>query len=153
MKRMLFTALFAAALIAGSVVAAAGADTGAKPEVVTIPIDGIEDGCSEPIAIQGSVTEFAQFVTTPIDLGAATDQVFLSLYGTGIRGFSSAAAITATAGGVNVPVLGAAAHSEFAGMDQVNIGPLPRGLAGRGDTSIVLRLDGKSTNAVIVNVR
>ena len=44
--------------------------------------------------------------TARIDLGAATDQVYLSLYGTGFRGFSSASAVSATVGGVNVPVAG-----------------------------------------------
>lgn len=94
-----------------------------------------------------------QFVLTPIDLGAATDQVYLSLYGTGIRGFSSVAAIAATIGGVAVPVSGAAAHAQFAGVDQMNIGPLPRNLAGKGATNLVLGVDGKTANAVTVNIR
>ena len=95
----------------------------------------------------------SQYVTSPIDLSAETDQTYLSLYGTGFRGFSSASAVTATVGGVNVPVVGTAAHSQFAGLDQVNIGPLPRTLAGKGDSSIVLKVDGKTSNAVIVNIR
>jgi uncharacterized protein (TIGR03437 family) len=56
-------------------------------------------------------------------------------------------------GGVNVAVVGAAAHSQFAGVDQVNIGPLPRNLAGKGDVSIVFKVDGKTANSVRVNVR
>jgi uncharacterized protein (TIGR03437 family) len=95
----------------------------------------------------------AQFVTAPIDLGPATDQVYLSLYGTGIRGLSAGPAASATIGGVNVPVMAAAAHSQFAGVDQVNLGPLPRSLAGKGDTSIVLKVDGKTANSVTVNIR
>lgn len=92
----------------------------------------------------------AQFLTAPIDLGAASDQIYLSLYGTGIRGAGS---VSATIGGVAVPVLGAAALSQFPGMDQVNIGPLPRTLAGKGDTSLVLKADQKTTNPVTVSVK
>ncbi|MEP6963002.1 MAG: hypothetical protein ABI995_13055, partial [Acidobacteriota bacterium] len=69
-------------------------------------------------------------VPAPIDLGAATQQVYLLLFGTGIRGYAQS--VTATLGGVNVPVLGALPQPEFQGMDQVNIGPIPRSLAGRG---------------------
>jgi len=98
-------------------------------------------------------TPKAQFVASPIDLGPATDQVYLSLYGTGIRGFSSVTAITATIGGVAVPVSGAAAHSQYAGVDQVNIGPLPRRLAGKGLATLVPTVDGKAANTVTVNIR
>ncbi|MCC7168776.1 MAG: aryl-sulfate sulfotransferase, partial [Rhodospirillales bacterium] len=63
-------------------------------------------------------TAKAQFLTAPIDLGTATDQVYLSLYGTGLR---FAASVSATIGGVNVPVQATAALSQFPGMDQVNL--------------------------------
>jgi len=95
----------------------------------------------------------AQFSTTPIDLGPVGDQVYLSLYGTGFRGFSSATAITATIAGATVPVMGAAAQPQFAGVDQINIGPLPRTLIGKGDTTIVLRVDGKQSNSVTVGIK
>jgi uncharacterized protein (TIGR03437 family) len=95
----------------------------------------------------------AQFTAAPIDLGAATDEVYLSLYGTGIRGFSATSAISCAIGGTAVPVLGAAAHSIYPGLDQVNVGPLPRALAGKGETSLTLAIDGKNTNAVTVNVK
>jgi uncharacterized protein (TIGR03437 family) len=94
----------------------------------------------------------AQFATVPIDLGAPTDQVFLSLYGTGIRGASGPAGITATIAGVPVPALSATAHSLYLGLDQVNVGPLPRSLAGKGESSVVLKVDGKSANSVTVKI-
>jgi uncharacterized protein (TIGR03437 family) len=92
-------------------------------------------------------------VPVPIDLGAATDQVYLSLYGTGIRGFSSLAGITVTIGGISVPVFGAAAQSLYPGLDQVNVGPLPQTLAGKGASLVVLRVDGRTSNAVTVNIK
>ena len=41
-----------------------------------------------------------QFVLVPMDLGAATDQVYLSLYGTGMRGFSPLSDLSSTIGAV-----------------------------------------------------
>ncbi len=87
----------------------------------------------------------------PVDLGGPSDQVFLLMFGTGIRGFSSP--VTARVGDQNVSVLGAVAHPDFVGLDQVNIGPLPRSLAGRGEVDIILTVDGKRANTVKVNIR
>jgi uncharacterized protein (TIGR03437 family) len=75
------------------------------------------------------------------------------LYGTGIRGLSSLAAVTVTIGGIAVPVLSASAQSQFQGLDQVNVGPLQRTLAGKGNSSIVLQVDGRTANAVTVNIQ
>ena len=86
----------------------------------------------------------------PVDLGTPTDQVFLSLYGTGFRG---AAQVAATIGGVTVPVAGFSAVGVYQGEDVVNIGPLPRSLAGRAEVGVGLTFDSKSANTVIVNIR
>jgi uncharacterized protein (TIGR03437 family) len=87
----------------------------------------------------------------PVDLGLDTDQVFLSLYGTGFRGYSAKA--TATVGGLNVPVAGVAAVAMYLGEDQVNVGPLPKSLAGRGVVDVVVSFDGKPANTVSVSFR
>jgi len=89
-------------------------------------------------------------VAVPVDLGASADPVYLSLYGTGFRNATRAIAMV---GGLNVPVLAFAAVPQFTGEDVVNIGPLPRSLAGRGEVSVVLTFDGKPTNLVTVNFR
>jgi uncharacterized protein (TIGR03437 family) len=86
------------------------------------------------------------FVPDPIDVGAAGDQVYLSLFGTGLRKFTSAVAVTA--GGVALPLLGAVPQPETPGLDQVNVGPLPRELAGRGEVEIVVTGDGIRANGV-----
>ena len=88
----------------------------------------------------------------PIDLGAATDQVFLQLYGTGIRGRSSLAAVTAKIGGVDAPVEYAGPVSGMVGLDQVNL-RVPRSLIGRGEVDVVLTVDGKTANTVRVNIK
>jgi uncharacterized protein (TIGR03437 family) len=104
-----------------------------------------------PIFSYNSTTK--QYVSVPVDIGASTDQVYLSLYGTGLRGFSSLSAFTVTIGGVSVPVSGAAAQSQYPGLDQVNIGPLPRTLAGKGESNVVLQVDGRTANTVTVNIK
>jgi uncharacterized protein (TIGR03437 family) len=91
------------------------------------------------------------FVATPLDLGAATDQVILELFGTGIRGRTALAAVTATIGGQDAEVLYAGAQGGYAGLDQVNI-RVPRSLIGRGDVDVVLRVDNKMANAVVVRI-
>jgi uncharacterized protein (TIGR03437 family) len=49
-----------------------------------------------------------------------------------------------------VPILGAAAQTEFPGLDQVNIGPIPRSLIGRGEVEIALTVRGVEANRVTV---
>ena len=84
----------------------------------------------------------------PVGLGPQGDQVYLLLFGTGIRGFTSE--VTATVGGEDTPLLGAVAHPDFAGLDQVNIGPIPRSLIGAGEVEIILVVDGIPAPAVTV---
>jgi hypothetical protein len=39
------------------------------------------------------------------------------------------------------------------GEDQVNIGPLPQALAGKGTVNIILTADGQQANIVTVNIQ
>lgn len=87
---------------------------------------------------------------TAIDLGPDTDQVYLLLYGTGFR---NATSVTARLGTRSIPVLGTAAHSVYQGLDQVNIGPLPRTLAAAGLLNVELVFDGQPANVVTVRIR
>ncbi len=88
---------------------------------------------------------------TKLDTGvpaAAGDQVYLILYGTGMRG----AAATATVGGVNVPVAGPVAQGQYPGLDQMNLGPLPTRI-GLGQKEIVVRQGTRLANGVSVTFR
>ena len=93
-----------------------------------------------------------KFVATPINLGAATEQVYLTLFGTGIRHSSSLAAVKAQIGGVVMPVVYAGAQGGYVGLDQVNV-LLPRSLAGRGDVEVKLVVDLQTTNTVKINIK
>jgi uncharacterized protein (TIGR03437 family) len=92
-------------------------------------------------------------VTAPIDLEPAGDQVYLIVYGTGIRNRSSLNNVMVTIGGVPVSVLYAGDTPGFVGLDQVNIGPLPRVLIGRGMADVVLAVDGKVANTVKITMK
>ncbi len=88
----------------------------------------------------------------PIDLGPATDQVYLQLYGTGIRGRSSLSAVTAYIGGVAAPVEYAGPVAGMSGLDQVNL-RVPRSLIGRGQVGIELEVDGMAANGVLIHIK
>jgi uncharacterized protein (TIGR03437 family) len=91
-----------------------------------------------------------RWVTRPFDLGSPADQIYLLLYGTGIRGRSSLSAVSLTVGGYTVPVLYAGPQGQYAGLDQINAGPLPR-VEGQGELSAVLTVEGKPANAATVS--
>jgi uncharacterized protein (TIGR03437 family) len=82
------------------------------------------------------------FSAPVIDLGPGTDQVYLVLYGTGIRYRSSPASVLATVQNVNVPVEYSGPQGDLPGLDQVNL-RLPRSLAGRGMVDLHVSIDGK----------
>jgi uncharacterized protein (TIGR03437 family) len=90
-------------------------------------------------------------VASPIDIGPSGTQVILVLYGTGIRGRSSLAAVTARVGGIDAAVQYGGAQPQFTGLDQVNVA-IPRELAGRGDVDVALTVDGKPANVVRINI-
>ena len=83
----------------------------------------------------------------PIDL-RGPGSVYLTLYGTGIRNYTTA--VFCSINGVDVPVAAAGPQGYYEGLDQVNIGPLPN-LSGAGAVALMLTVDGVSSNAVRVN--
>ncbi len=89
----------------------------------------------------------------PIDFGSEDAQVHLMLFGTGLRAAGGASAVSVKVGGVSVPVTFAGAQEQYVGLDQVNAGPLPRTLLGRGEVPIVMVVDGQPSNIVSVSIR
>ena len=90
-------------------------------------------------------------VPAPIDLGSAGDQVYLLLFGTGIR-HSSLSQVSVTIGGATVPVDYAGAQGQFVGLDQVNVRLSPD-LTARGTVDLQLTVAGKPANVVQLNFR
>lgn len=86
-----------------------------------------------------------------IEFGPPEEQVFVSLFCTGLRRHQTP--VSASVGGLAVPVTSSGPQGQYEGLDQVNIGPLPRALAGRGAVDVFLTVDGKRSNTVVLNVR
>ena len=86
---------------------------------------------------------------TPIDLGPANHQVFLSLFASGIR---NGGTVEVTIGGVPMTtIFGPAPSSEFEGLEQLNV-LLERVLIGRGLVEVVVTVDGLVANVVEINI-
>jgi len=90
-----------------------------------------------------------QYVPNPIDLGPAGEQVFLVLYGTGIR---HARTLTASANGVSLSVAYFGAQSQFTGLDQINL-QVPQSLAGAGLVDLVVTVDSAPANMVTLSIQ
>jgi len=78
-----------------------------------------------------------------------SDQMYLVLYGTGIRHRTSDASVTATVNGVSVPAH-SVAQGTYPGLDQVNL-QLPNSLAGTAD--VVITVEGQAANPVAVSIQ
>lgn len=84
-------------------------------------------------------------------MGAATDQVYLVLFGTGTQA-TGTAGTTVTVNGVNAPVPYAVSRNLFTRLDQVNV-LLPASLAGKGAVAVQLTAGGIAANLVQVVVQ
>ena len=103
----------------------------------------------EPIGVKDGT---GKYVTTPIDLGPTTDRVYLGLFGTGVRGRTNLSGVSVTIGGQAATVDFAGVQGQFVGLDQINV-LIPRSLIGKGETDLVLTVDGKAANTVRVNIK
>jgi uncharacterized protein (TIGR03437 family) len=104
-----------------------------------------------PLARYDAVQQ--RFVAVPLALSATTDPVHLVVFGSGWRGRSALTEVTAEIGGVSVPVTFAGAQGDLVGLDQLNLGPLPRTLAGRGSVNVVIRVESKRANVVTLTIQ
>jgi uncharacterized protein (TIGR03437 family) len=93
----------------------------------------------------------ASLAANPISMGAATDQVYLVLFGTGLDAVT-ASNVTVTVGGVNATVVYAGAQGFFPGLDQVNV-LLPPSLAGKGTVEVQLTASGVAANPVQIVIQ
>jgi len=104
----------------------------------------------EPIAQFDSAQN--KFVARPLDLGPEGEQVYLLLFGTGIRHRNSLSSVIATVGGAYAEVSFAGAQGDFIGVDQINV-LLPRNLVGRGEIDILLTVDALMANPARVSIK
>ncbi len=85
------------------------------------------------------------YSAAPINLGAATDKVALTIYATGLQA-APLAKVSVLVNGINAPVT-FAGPSGYAGVDQVNV-TLPASLAGAGTVTLQLTAAGVAANSV-----
>lgn len=104
----------------------------------------------EPLARFDSIQ--SKWVPIPVDLTSTTDQVFLILYGTGIRARNPNGTVTAKVGDVPCQVSYAGVQPSNVGLDQVNI-LLPNNLAGKGTANVVVTIEGQEANPVSVTIK
>lgn len=108
-----------------------------------------QDGSRSSLPVFQCGTAPGSCASVPIDLGPATDRVYLSLYATGVRNCSYT---TVQIGGIDAQVTGSQAQGQFPGLDQVNL-LLPRLLEGKGEVPLTLSACGTTSNTVRITIR
>ena len=112
--------------------------------------DATAQAAATILRVRGTV-QTPESITGSIDLGPATDAVYLIAYGTG-RGAGANLTTTATIGGVAVNVLYSGPQGVYPGLDQFNLS-IPRSLAGRGKVDVIVTVAGKVSNPVNITIK
>ena len=89
------------------------------------------------------------YVATTIKLASPTDQVFLQLYGTGIR---HASKVTAAINGAPLTLVYVGQQGTYPGLDQVNL-QLPTALKASGALNVVVTAEGQAANDVMIVIQ
>jgi uncharacterized protein (TIGR03437 family) len=134
------------AVAPGLFAANASGEGAAAALVLRIRADG--EQVYEPVARYDAPTQ--SFVLLPINLSDDSEQVYLVLFGTGIRRREALEDVRLKLGETELPVDYAGAAPRLEGVDQVNV-RLTAGLRGRGEQSVVLRVNDEATNGVKVH--
>ncbi|MGE0127865.1 MAG: putative Ig domain-containing protein [Blastocatellales bacterium] len=124
----------------------ANASGGGAAAAVALRIRANGEQAYEPVARYDPQTQ--KFALLPIDLSNAAEQVYLILFGTGIRRRGDLKDVMIEIGVTQLPVAYAGA-APGAGLDQVNV-LLPASLRGRGEQTVTLRVSGEASNGVSV---
>ena len=86
----------------------------------------------------------AQKTYVPADIDIGSDQLYLLVYGTGIR---NAKSVQVKIGSATIIPDYAGPQGSYAGLDQINIA-VPRSLGSAGNVDVILTADGKTANTV-----
>ncbi|MBS1856940.1 MAG: Ig-like domain repeat protein [Acidobacteria bacterium] len=116
------------------------------PGIFTASADGRGVPAAQAVHVRPDGSQTVETVTAA-GIRVGSDTVYLVMYGSGIRNRSSLAAVSCVAGGAAVPVSYAGPQPDSPGLDQVNV-LLPGSLAGKGDVTLLLTVDGQAANAV-----
>jgi uncharacterized protein (TIGR03437 family) len=128
------------------------------PAVFTVNGNALIAGYAVRVSSSGTQTTEAayalnaqgSFSSAPINMGAATDKVYLTIYATGVQA-AGQANVAVTVNGVSTPVL-YAGPSAYLGVDQINV-QLPASLAGSGAVALQLTASGIAANPVQIVIQ
>jgi uncharacterized protein (TIGR03437 family) len=128
------------------------------PAVFTVNGSGLIGGYAVRVSSTGTQTTEPAYAlnaqgyysAAPINMGAATDKVYLTIYATGVQA-AGLANVAVTVNGVSTQVL-YAGSAGYAGVDQVNV-LLPASLAGSGAVALQLTASGIAANAVQIAIQ
>lgn len=137
--------------------------TGTSPGIFTANADGRGVPAATLIRIKQDGTQvyepvsqydaaIGRAVPIAIDAGAAGEQVFLVLFGTGWKNRLSEQNAVVYIGGVRTEVQYVGAQGSFDGLDQMNI-LLPKSLSGKGEVDVLVSVDGKKANPVQIKFK
>jgi uncharacterized protein (TIGR03437 family) len=128
------------------------------PAVFTVNGNGLVAGYAVRVSSSGTqtvepayaVNVQGSFSAAPINMGSATDKVYLAIYATGVQA-AGMANVAVTVNGVSTPVL-YAGSAGFSGVDQINV-QLPASLAGSGTVAVQVTASGIAANTVQVAIQ
>ncbi len=104
------------------------------------------------VLVYEDVAEFVggTWVPRALDLGPEADQIFLVLFGTGIRGVSGVAQVQLKLGDLAAPALYAGPQGQLVGLDQINLNltNLRTSLRGRSEVNLTGTVGGIAINTV-----
>lgn len=139
----------AAGVATVTVSAGGNSTTGSLNVVATYPNLFITNAAGLAAAYAVNSTGTVSSVSSPISAGSASSPAYLTLFGSGLGGATSA---TATIGGVDAAVSYAGPQGVYPGLDQYNI-LIPPSLAGKGKVEVVVTAGGLPSNPVTVTIQ
>jgi uncharacterized protein (TIGR03437 family) len=125
--------------------------------VFTVNGSSLAAAIAVQVAANGTQTSQAAFTLNSAGsfsanaIGMGSDQVYLTLFGTGLAA-AGTQGVSATVAGVSAPVLYAGPQGSFTGLDQVNI-LLPASLTGKGNVNLQITAAGIAANPVQITVQ
>jgi len=128
------------------------ADASGKGVPAAIAFDYDANGATQAPPVFACVGAPAVCTPDPISLGLASTNVYLALFGTGIRGRSGLAGVTVTLGSDALQVSYAGAQTSYPGLDQINV-LLDRSLIGKGLLTLQVNVDGVPANPVTLDIK
>jgi uncharacterized protein (TIGR03437 family) len=128
------------------------------PALFTVNGNGLLAGYAVRVSSSGAQTTQAAYAlnaqgsysASPINMGSATDKVYLTFYATGLTA-AGLANVAVSVNGVSVPVL-YAGSAGYSGVDQVNV-QLPASLAGAGTVALQLTASNIAANTVQIAIQ